>query len=194
MALSWASGAVARAGVELVLYVAASASRASFGSMSSGGASDLAAGLGAAVAERLSARGWHPVEQQLRLPGYIGEFSLPLADGFVALAELDRVGPYRVLRPELRLGVPEGAEVRQIDLSAPALEVTVSVGVGFEPALRLPNAIDASGIRDLLSEDVEDLEPPPSGPVVVVGSPAEVPQAAKTVRVRLRASGRAAPA
>ncbi|MHB2000154.1 MAG: hypothetical protein ACYCSI_08210 [Solirubrobacteraceae bacterium] len=109
----------------------------------------------------------------------VGQFTLGLSDGFAAVGTLCWHGPAEIEPAGRTFGMPEGVEViRKLDPGAASLEVTVAVGVCFEPLTRLFSAIGGWPLLALCEEDVEDLQPPPSQAVVSVDSLAGIPAAA----------------
>ncbi len=141
-------------------------------------ASQLAQALGDAVAQRLGGEGWRRLVRTPRPPLTIGQFTLALRDGFAAVATLDWHGPAEIEPAGRTFGVPDGVEeIRRLDPDASSLEVTVAVGVSFEPLARLFEAIGGWVLTDLISEDVEDLDPRPAEPVLLLDSIAAIPPA-----------------
>lgn len=127
------------------------------------------------MARRLAAEGWRHLA---RRPLTLGLFTRELHDGFAAVASLDWHGPATVEPAGRGFGMPDGVEeVHRLDPDASWLEVTVSVGVSYEPLRSLLQAIGGRVLVELVSEDVEDLDPPPAQPVVSLDSMSAVPAA-----------------
>jgi hypothetical protein len=143
-------------------------------------ASELAEALSEALVELLAPAGWRHVARPARPPLSVGQFTLALHDGFAAVASLGWHGPAEVEPAGRTFGRPDGVEeVRKLDPDAASLEVTLAVGVCFEPLTRLIAAIGGWTLVALLEEDVADLQPPPSQAVISVDSLAGIPAAAE---------------
>lgn len=119
-------------------------------------ASELADALGEAVALELVPQRWKAVEQPLLRPGIVGQFTLPLRDGFAAVATLRWTGPATRVDPDFKIGVSQDAEVWRIEPDASSLSVAMQGGVCFEPLMRLAEAIDGWRMVDLVSEPIGD--------------------------------------